>query len=101
MKIKTAFITVTPESAEYGDYDETGWHDEAGVTFASAQEAAEWLLQNANSYCSSEFHPHSWYCSEPKMDQNTGVTTEYSFHLVDCTPEQAQEVYNLWKKGLR
>lgn len=101
MRIKTTFTTVTPESAEYGDYDETGWEDETGVTFASTQEAAEWLFQNANSYSSSEFYPHSWYCSEPKMDQNTGVTTEYDYFLVDCTPEQSREVYDLWKKGLQ
>lgn len=101
MRIKTAFTTVSQESADRGDYDETGWEDEKGVKFASTQEAAEWLLERANSFSSSEYYPHSWYCSEPKMDPKTGITTEYSFHLADCSPEQSQEVYNLWKKELQ
>lgn len=93
--IKTTFQRVTPESAENGDFSETGWHDEQGENFDNAVDAVLWLQrQGAVHPSSSNFHNGIWYSSDEHCsDYSTDETTSYSFHI-KASKKLQLEIYN-------
>jgi len=103
-RIRTSYSVTTPESAADGDYAETGWHDEEGVTFeldefdiedglTLADIVIKWLHSNgAYEASSSQFHPGVWYTSHSE-DYTDGSDTEYNYHLYDFTPEDEAEIF--------
>lgn len=108
-RIVITFSRTTPESAEQGDFSETGWIDEEGESMepdhwdrdegiTAVDKAAKFLWdEGAWHASSSHFHPGVWYSTESSTtDYQTGETEERSFHLKEFTPEQEQEVWNLF-----
>lgn len=104
-RILTTYNVVTPESAEQGDYAESGWYDEEGDSVVPDQydveegltvvdKAVEWLRKhNVAEASSSHFHQGVWYTSCPDVDYGTGAETTYNYHLQGFTPEQEEEIF--------
>jgi DNA-binding transcriptional regulator GbsR (MarR family) len=108
--IKTTFQTVTPESAEAGDYAEQGWEDEEGESMmpdeydieegVTAVEKAVQFMKNkgASEPSSSRFHTDVWYSTVyPDRNYKTGEEKYFSFHLKGFTPEEEEEIFNKMK----
>jgi hypothetical protein len=106
-RITITFSRTTPESAEQGDFSESGWIDEEGVDMApdefdreegltATDKAAKYLYdEGATEASSSQFHPGLWYSSGwSTVNYRTGEEEERNFHLVGFTEEQEREVYD-------
>jgi hypothetical protein len=107
-RIRTTFSTITPESAEQGDFAETGFIDEEGAEIEPdedetlAQAAARWLeSEGASEASSTQFHRGVWYSTEYDTDYRTGEEEQRSFHLKDFTPEEEREVWDWFHAGRR
>lgn len=111
-RIRQTFSTVTPESAEQGDFAETGWIDEEGAEIAPDEFdieehdgresdavvalAVKHITQygcvepsNSPSYCRG-----TWYTTaDSEKDYTTGEETQYSFHLDGFTEGEEQAIY--------
>lgn len=105
-KIATTYQTVTPESAEQGDYADQGWEDEEGESMTpdeydaedgiTAVDKAVRFLQDkgGNEPSSSQFHEGVWYSTvDPERDFHTGEEKYYSFHLKGFTPEEEAQIF--------
>ena len=106
-RIATTYQTVTPESAEQGDYADQGWEDEEGESMlpdeyeiedgvTAVDKAVRFLLdKGGNEPSSSHFNTGVWY-STPDPDRNyrTGEEKYYSFHLKGFSPEEEAEIFN-------
>lgn len=101
--IRTTYEIITPESAEEGDFEETGWEDEEGESMepetddpeeTAVYNAIEWLRDKGPLEPSSwPFSPGSWYTAYGEQDFSDGSYTNYSYHLVGFTPEEEQQIY--------
>ncbi len=74
-RIRISFDVVTPESAEHGDFAETGWEDEEGIEIAPDELDIEEHETELAAVCalavkqigrglepsSSDFGPRIWY----------------------------------------
>lgn len=106
-RILTTYEVITPESAEAGDAEERGWHDEEGHSCEpdeydkedglSAVDIAVKFLRNKGAChaSSSHFHAGVWYSTEGEQDYRTCAETTYSFHLKGFS---AQEEKDIWTK---
>lgn len=107
-RICITYSRTTPESVEQGDFSESGWENEEGVSMypdefdkeegLTAVDLAVKFLRNEGAYdsSSSHFHPGVWYSTEwSTIDYRTGEQEERNFHLVGFTEEQEKEV---WEK---
>lgn len=96
-RIRITFETVTPESAEEGDFAETGWVDEEGVVMEDnvVDDAVEFLRSaGCLEPSSSPFQPGAWYTqADADVNYTTGEHYRESFHLVNFTAEQEQAIY--------
>jgi hypothetical protein len=101
--IRTTFSRMTPESVEQGDFSETGWIDEDGVSMVPYDEdmsavdmAVKFLRYEGVVEASSmQFHKGIWYSTEwSVIDYGTGEEEERSFHLEGFTEEQEREIFN-------
>jgi hypothetical protein len=105
-RIKITFNKVTPESAENGDFSESGWIDEEGVPMipdeldmeegkTAVDLAVEYLWrEGASTESSSHFNPGDWYSSGWSQNCLTGEETEHNYHLEGFTPEQEREIFD-------
>lgn len=106
-RIRITYNRITPESAEQGDFIESGWEDEEGVSTApdkfdeeeglTAADLAVKYLRNEGAYetSSSAFHPGVWYSTGWRtIDYGTGEQVERNFHLAGFTEEQEREVWD-------
>lgn len=116
-RIRITYDIVTEESAQQGDFAETGWIDEEGVVVspdeydldesdgdevaAVVRLAKKVILQRGGVEPSSSlFHPGVWYTQidcEPNEER-------YSFHLKDFSPEEEKAVWHalvLRRAGVR
>jgi len=108
-RVTITFSRTTPESVEAGNYSESGWEDEDGVTMilddcdiedglTLADITAKYLKNEGASSTfasSSHFHPGLWYSTEwSTLDYRTGEQEERNFHLVGFTPKQEKEVWD-------
>lgn len=108
-RILISFSRTTPESAEDGDFSETGWIDEEGVEMTPdidyedddpyketvASKAIAFLKDEGACYASSsDFYPGVWYTTEYQtLDYHTGEEEEKSYHLKGFTEEEEQAIY--------
>ena len=79
------FETITPESAENGEAEETGFLDE-NLTFREAMDAMRWHMGThveADSYPISRSNPPRWFTFYGETDYRTGETQNVSLHLPD------------------
>lgn len=107
--ITTTYYTITPESAENGDFEDQGWEDEEGESMIPDEYDIEDNITVVNK--SVEFLKNKKYTTEPSSNQfyvglsystpdpdinySTGEETYYTCHLNGFTPE---EEYEIWKK---
>jgi hypothetical protein len=116
--IATAFTTVTPESAEAGDYASRGWEDKEGddievdagdiedkvdagshapVTDAIVDKAVRWLRDHgATSTSSTRFNPGTWYETEFEMDYGAGEEKQEEFFLRNFTEQEEKRVFDVF-----
>lgn len=100
MRIKTSYSITTPESAEEGDFSETGWEDEEGEEFKTLDEAIEFLQDNYAYYPSSSFfHPGIWYSTDPEENYETGGYKTLNFHLSGFDENEQETIYNTITEG--
>ena len=99
--IRETFAKITDESAENGDYSETGWINKEGVTFFRKDpdyliEALQHLLNNgALEKSNSSFSIGTWYTnSDWNTDIHTNEREKRSYHLVGFTEEEQKLIYN-------
>ncbi len=94
-KILTTYHTVTPESAEVGDFAETGWIDDEGVEIQSPAVAIQFLRTHfAFEPSSSHFHPGIWYSDSGTTDDTTGEDETRSYHLTGFTERAEKMVFD-------
>jgi hypothetical protein len=113
--ITTTYYTVTPESAENGDFDDQGWDDEDGVSMipdeydiedniTAVDKAVEFLKNDkyTTKPSSSQFYVGLSYSTpDPDRDYSTGEETYYTCHLNGFTPEEEYEIWKImtdWEK---
>ena len=110
-RIRQTYDIVTPESAEHGDYAESGWIDEEGTPIEPDQwdmDKADWdyftavvavavsTIEREGSVepSSSEFCSGVWYSTiGDEIDYRTGEHTRYHFHLTGFTREEEKAIF--------
>jgi hypothetical protein len=92
IKTRRTYQTVTPESAEAGDYSEAGFMFGCfPVTDYPEPDETDFrgLVEEMRGYnFPSQSRPYSgntWITSEGEVDYKTGESTEYSLHLADSS----------------
>lgn len=89
-RIRITYEIVTPESAEHGDVEESGWIDEEGVPVRSVAEAARVILQHG------PVEGDRWYTQvDADQDYATGADTRWSFHPVGFTAAELDRLHDL------
>lgn len=105
--ITTTYAISTEESAEQGDYAETGWDDEEGESMVPDEydiEEGITLIDKAVDYmentkyttepASSSFHKGIYYTStDPNINYTTGEETYYSCHLEGFTEDEEELIF--------
>lgn len=105
--ITTSYYTITPESAENGDFEDHGWCDEEGKSMLpdefeieegiTAVDKAVDFLENVRyttEPSSSEFHDGIYYSTvDPEQNYTTGEDTYYTCHLNGFTTEEEFDIY--------
>jgi hypothetical protein len=90
-ELDVTYDVVTPESAERGDYEESGYESE-GLKFNSLAEMALHMKEHGASG-GEQGGDASWYTADPEIDYQSGHETTYGFHVqTDLTPEQKSEL---------
>lgn len=109
-RIKISYEVVTPESAEIGDFAETGWEDEEGVCIdpddsdveevGSEFDAIVMLAVNAigNGVEASDnltcCPGHTWYTEiDGETDYEDGSNKRLSYHLDGFSEEEEEAIY--------
>lgn len=109
-RIVTSYEIVTPESAEEGDFAETGWEDEEGYVVDGEIGDAGWD-QWVNDACgflheegplepsNSSFYPGTWYTqSDPEQGIayfERGEERRQSYHLKGFTDTEESAIYKV------
>jgi hypothetical protein len=91
---------VTPESAEEGDFAETGWLDEEGVEIEKedgpgyVKGAVKFLRNEGISEASSSaFHKGVWYSRYNDVNYRDGSQQTDSYHLKGFSEKEEREVF--------
>lgn len=79
MLFNVTYEVITPESAEDGDYEESGFQME-NVTLREAWEFLRWESGNCEA-SSSDIATARWLTMYGEMDPFSGDTTNYSLHF--------------------
>lgn len=110
--IKVTYSIVTPESAEDGDFAESGWEDEDGFDctpdefdvlegLTAVDVASRLLLREGVMEPSSSFYQHGvWFSSYPETDYRTGESKTRSFYLYGFTEAEGRAVFQAVRKGV-
>ena len=90
------YETVTPESAEDGDYAESGFLAE-GVTFREVMDELRWYRGGyAEADCYPVHNPRRFTFVGADEDYSTGAVTSYSLHLPEhITPASRMRIARL------
>lgn len=104
--IRVTYSRITPESAEDGDFSETGWIDEEGSSMepdkydrreglSAVDKAVKFLkYDGATEASSSYFHPGVWYSTGFDVsDYRSGESEERSYHLDGFTAAEQKEIW--------
>jgi hypothetical protein len=96
--VRETYEIITPESAEEGEAEESGWIDEEGTEHTFAE--VEQMLSGAEP-SSSSFHEGIWYTVyDYSTDFKTGADESRSYHLDKKTPVEVQEkLFKAVKEG--
>ena len=92
--VRATYAVVTEESAELGDYAETGWDDEEGTEY-TFRELVD-LLQGTEP-SSSEPSESNWYSVDDDPDWRDGSQTSHSFHAANA--RTARYMLKAWRAG--
>jgi hypothetical protein len=109
-RIKISYDVVTPESAEIGDFAETGWENEKGVCIdpneldvdefgsefaAVVAIAVETIGNGVEASDSPTCCPgHTWYTKiDGEMDYEDGSEKRLSYHLDEFSEEEEEAIY--------
>lgn len=120
-RVLITYSIMSEESAQHGDYEETGWIDEEGVSMfpdeIDIQELRDESQGNDNVLSelinrkvvsdtveylkregviepsSTHFHPGVWYSTEASPDYKTGKSEERSYHLKDFSDSQQEQIF--------
>lgn len=111
--IDITFSRTTPESAEAGDFSETGYEDE-GISLEPDEydreegltpvDLAVKFLKNegATQPSSSHFHKGIWYSTDwDVVSYRTGEEEERSFHLKGFSEREEHEVFDAMTRRRR
>lgn len=105
-RITISFNKTNDESVERGDYSDSGWVDEEGVSMepdkfdkeegkTAVDLAVEFLWkEGATEFSSSDFDPDGWYTSGWEQNYRTGEEVENNYHLEDFTETQTKAIYD-------
>ena len=97
IKITTTYQVVSPESAEVGDVEDQGFHDEQGEVFKTPQEAAEFLRDNyAHHPSESPSDSAKSWSTEGDPDFITGNEKFYTYHIETDT-NTLKEINTIYK----
>lgn len=89
--IRVTYETITPESAEQGDFADHGWIDEAGTKYSVAEVIA---LVAGCEPSSSHFHRGVWYTqADGDTDYSTGEETRRSYHLSGFSEASERRIF--------
>ncbi len=109
-RIRISYQVVTPESAEIGDYADSGWVDEEGVCIepddydveehdSESAAAVALAVKTIGRGCEASDYPrchagHTWYteCDGDTSYADGSVTTN-SFHLDGFSEEEELAIY--------
>lgn len=104
-KVVVYYQVITPESAEHGDFAETGLEVEISVEpdrfeKADGESAVDLALKAltervyATEPSSSHFHSGLWYSTvDPERDFQSGAETYFTAHLEGFSESEEAEVY--------
>lgn len=106
-RVTCSFATVTPESAEAGDYEGTGWIDSEGEIMAEdADQSVEekttafLLSKGAINASSTDWHPGVWYSDGGTESPFKAEETTRSYHLENFTEAESRAIFHaMTKKG--
>jgi len=94
IRVKSTYDIITEESSKEGDFAESGWLDEEGEIFNSAEQVIRHLSdEGVIEPSSSCFHKGVWYSTEAQQDMNTGAYKSQSYHLHGATLHQERKIY--------
>lgn len=99
-RIAITYAIITPESAEMGDYAETGWEDEEGVSVEpDADDVADGVtaVDLAVQYLEREgarYERGAEWFSRSEEDNHDGTVTDFNYFLRGFTPEETIVVQN-------
>lgn len=97
--INTSWSLVTPESAENGDFADSGMlpggdefvDDEDG---SALEKSIKWLKQKGAVYPSnSHFSRRTWYSSDPIQDYKSGNEMTHSYHLEGFSEPEEKSIF--------
>ncbi len=99
IKVNVTFQTVTPESAEYGDYADSGFITENMefddfADMVSYVESNGYSLSNASMYplTGATMHENVWFSTDPEIeDYRTMEEITYSIH--PCNDRTARYLF--------
>jgi len=102
IKVIKTYSVVTPESAENGDYSETGFMDGYHKTDErpepeelSFRELVDELRRYAFASSSKPYGEHTWVSTELSTDYYTGEEEEESLHFAEGNPKYWIKALNL------
>lgn len=90
--IRITYETITPESAEDGDIEDSGWKDEEGTEYTEEEVIS--LLRGCVP-SSSFFYTGIWYTMYGDADFKSGECENVSYHLDvgTWTLEERRRIY--------
>jgi len=102
--IDFTFQTVTPESAEHGDFDSDGFITQGYWKYDSNDyDRQQWKLGDLSSFISFaqslgiRSDGDSLYSADPDIDYRTGESTIYGMHLAGVTASTEARIHRLLK----
>lgn len=99
-KVKIYYQTITPESAQYGEYSETGDHDVLeNYTIDDAIRHVKNTYGSLEPSSSPGFCKNIWYTTrDPDIDFRTGEETYYTIHLDSYSEKEQRDFFDKIKK---
>lgn len=97
-RINVTYNNITPESAENGEFSESGFVHE-DLEFDSMREVIEYVIRQGICEASSTFfHAGIWYSTQfCIIDYGTGEQSQESYHLVNLPIRKQKRIYNYLK----
>ena len=109
--VKITYQTWNGDSTENGDFSDSGWVDEQGVSMEPddydsdegitvIEKTVQFLAdKGASEPSSSAFHSGIWYSDNPEMDQHSGEYEQRGYHLYGYAPDEEEKIfYEITKK---